>query len=107
MIHWSSINLAQQIQFVTTTYNSPSNIEFLLWTSLAITQLEYGQGESIMAALDSDIGGVTNPWWTVLYLNCCKTNIRLEGGWTDSLQRYNDYFIAELPAKASITMQPR
>ena len=107
MIQWSSANLARQIQLVTTTYNSPSNIGFLLRTSLAITQLEYGYGESIMATLDSDISGTTETWWTVLHLNCCKANIRLEGGWTASLQRYNDYFIAELPAKASINMQKR
>ena len=105
MIQWSSVNLARQIQLVTTTYNSPSNIGFLLRTSLAITQLEYGHGASIMATLDSDISGTTETWWTVLHLNCCKANIRLEGGWTASLQRYYDYFIAELPAKASINMQ--
>ena len=40
-------------------------------------------------------------------MNCCKANNRLEGGWTAQLQRYNDYFIADLPTRASITMQPR
>ena len=59
-----------------------------------------------MAKLDSDISGVTETWWTVLHLNCCRANIRQEGGWTADLQQYNDYFIAELPAKASINMQP-
>ena len=69
MIHWSSINIARQIQFVTTTYNSPSNIGFLLRTSLAITQLEYGHGENIMTALDTASSSVTKTWWTVLHLN--------------------------------------
>ena len=107
MIHWSSINIARQIQFLTTTYNSPSNIRFLLRTSLATTQLEYRQGESIMATLDTDISGITETWWMILHLNCCKTNIRLEGGWTAQLQQFNDYFIANLPTRASITMLPR
>ena len=50
---------------------------------------------------------VTETWWTILPLNCCKANIRLEGGWTAQLQQYNNYFIAKLPTRASITMQPR
>ena len=41
----------------------------------------------------------------ILHLNCCKANIRLEGGWTARLQLFNDYFIANLPTRASITMQ--
>ena len=60
-----------------------------------------------MATLDSDINSVMETWWTILHLNCCKANIRLEEGWTANLQRYNGYFIAELPAKASINMQLR
>ena len=40
-------------------------------------------------------------------MNCCKANIRLEGGWTAQLQRFGDYFIADLPTRASITIQPR
>ena len=107
MIHWSSINIARQIQFVTTTYNSPSNIGFLLRTSLATTQLEYGYGESIIATLDTDISSITEIRWTILHLICCKANIRLEGGWTAQLQQFNDYFIANLPTRASITMQSR
>ena len=80
MIHWGSANLAWQIHFVTTTYNSPYNIGFLLRTSLAITQLEYGHGDSIMATLDADISVVMETWWMVLHLNCCRANIMLEGG---------------------------
>ena len=34
-------------------------------------------------------------------------NIRLKGGWTAQLQRFNDYFIADLLIRASITMLPR
>ena len=107
MIHWSSINSARQIQFIATTYNSPSNSGVLLRTLLAITQLEYSHGESIMVTLGTAISSVTETWWTILHLNCCKSNIRLEGGWTAQLQRFNDYFIAKLPTRASITMQPR
>ena len=76
MIRWSSINIARQIQFVTTTHNSPSNIGFLFRTSLAIAQLEYGHGENIGATLDTAISIVTETWWSVLHMNCCKANIR-------------------------------
>ena len=82
IIHWSSTNIARQFQLVTATYNSPSNIRFLLRSSLPITQLEYGHGDSIMSTLDTNISGVTETWWTVLHLNCCKANIKLEGGWS-------------------------
>ena len=105
MIQWSSTNIARQIQFITTLHNSPSNIGFLLRTLLVITQLEYGHGESITATLDTDISGIMETWWTILHLNCYKANIRQEGGQTAKLQRFNDYFIANLPTRASITMQ--
>ena len=59
-----------------------------------------------MATLDTAICGVTETWWTVLRLNCCKANIRLEGGWTAQLQRCNDFFLAKLPTRAFMTMQP-
>ena len=107
MIHWRSINIARQIQFVTTTYNSPSSIGFLLRISLAITQLGYRHGESIMAMLDTAISSVMETWWTILHLNCCKANIRLEGGCTAQLQWFDNYCIAYLLTRASITMQPR
>ena len=58
-----------------------------------------------MAMLDSDISSVTETWWTILQLNCCKANIRLEGGRRARLQQYNDYFIAHLPTRASIPTQ--
>ena len=59
-----------------------------------------------MSTLDTNISGVTETWWAVLHLNCCKANIKLEGGWSAQLQRYGDYFIAKLPTRANITMHP-
>ena len=56
--------------------------------------------------LDTAIGSITETWCTIVHLNCCKANIRLEGGWTAQLQWYDNYFIADLPTRASITMQP-
>ena len=59
-----------------------------------------------MAMLDTAISGITETQWTIFHLNCCKANISLERGWTAQLQWYTNYFIAELPTRAFIPMQP-
>ena len=60
----------------------------------------------MMAMLNIAISGITETWWTIPHLNCCRANIRLEGGWTAQLQRFDNYFIANLLKRSSITMQP-
>ena len=69
---WIIINLAKQIQLISTTLSSSSIMWFILQTSLHTIHLEYGHNTNFLTNNDPtiNISGVTPMWLTILHQNC-------------------------------------
>ena len=103
---WSIIDLARQIQLLSTTISSSSIVRFLFQTSLHTTQLEYVYNTNFLANNNPtiNIGGVTPTWLTKLWQNFQQGGIQLDGGWSVTMQQVGDFHIADSSAWMKVPM---
>ena len=107
--NWSICNLAQQLQLLQTSINTPLLLGFALQASMRASQLDYGHEVSFMESTDINMKGTTKimahgaPWKLPEILH---QSDRGRYPTTKMNQCYYDIYIGELPTYTNFKLDP-